>query len=129
MHCETVSTVVKAPREKTFDFLANVENLPKWATQFCRKLERSNGHYVVTSPEGPVLFDIHADAGTGVVDFLAGPSKDQMFTWPARVVGLPSGETLVLFTCLHEPQMSERVFRQQVESVRLELANVRAALE
>ncbi len=129
MHCETVSTLIKAPHEKTFRYLSSVENLPAWATEFCRRLESVNGRHYVESPQGRVRFDIRSDEQTGVVDFLAGPTDEQMMRWPARVVGLPTGDSLILFTCLHEPGVSEDVFRAQVESLEREMSNVRAMLE
>ena len=41
MRSETVTTVVEADRETVFSYLANIENLPKWATEFARELRRT----------------------------------------------------------------------------------------
>ena len=129
MHCETVSTIVKSPSERTFRYLSTVANLPDWATGFCRRLETVGGRHYVDTPDGRVLVAIASDEKTGVVDFLAGPEEGRMSRWPARVVELPGSESLVLFTCVHEPGLSDEAFRGQVESLKLEMQNVKAALE
>ena len=38
MRNATVTAVLPAPRDEVFDYLADVENLPEWATEFARQL-------------------------------------------------------------------------------------------
>lgn len=39
MNNRTKTVTFNAPKEKVFDYLSNIENLPKWATGFCRTLQ------------------------------------------------------------------------------------------
>ena len=43
MKSKTVTTVLSAPRERVFAYLADVENLPRWATEFARELKVVDG--------------------------------------------------------------------------------------
>lgn len=113
MNSQTHTLVLNAPREKVFNYLSNAENLPKWAVEFCQKVERRGGQWWVTTPDGPMLFRIDADAKTGVLDMSVGPTADQMQLAPARVVGLPDGSSLFLFTAIQYPGTSDEVFATQ----------------
>jgi len=129
MRIETVATIVKAPKEKAFRYLSDIGNLPRWATEFCRKLDEEGGKYYVNSPQGRVLFEIRSNRETGVIDFMGGPSETQLTTWPARVIDLSNGESAFLFTAIQEPPLSDGEFEGQLASLRREMENVRKALE
>jgi hypothetical protein len=107
-----------------FDYLADIENLPEWATEFARRLERDGDDYKVVNGLGELFFDVRADASTGVIDMFAGPSKDAMALFPARVVGLPDGSSAFTFTMFQAPGMPDELFESQHASLRRELAGV-----
>jgi hypothetical protein len=91
MRNETVTTVLPAPSSEVFAYLANIENLPEWATEFARRLIRDGDDYKVVNGLGEFYFAIEADRRTGVIDMFAGPSKQRMAVFPTRVVPLPEG--------------------------------------
>ena len=72
MESRTVTTVLGAPSERVFDYLAEVENLPKWATEFARELKFEGGKTKVVNGLGEFFFSIEADRRTGVIDMYAG---------------------------------------------------------
>ena len=39
----TVTAVLEAPKDDVFAYLARVENLPEWATDFARELKYEDG--------------------------------------------------------------------------------------
>ena len=126
MRSETVTIVLAARREAVFAYMANIENLPKWATEFARELKRENGDYKVVNNLGEFYFEIHADEDTGVIDMLAGPSKDELAVFPTRAVELPGGGTAYTFTMFQGPGMPDELFESQYESLRREFDNIRA---
>ena len=78
MNTSTHTLFVRASRERTFDFLSRIDNLPKWATAFCRKLSPiGDGRYKVITPQGEIFFHIDADPRTGVIDMYGGPTEEQ----------------------------------------------------
>ena len=113
MKSQTHAIVFDAPRAKAFEVISNIENLPKWAVVFCQGLERRGGRWWVKTRGGELMFRIDADAKTGVVDMSVGPSEDQMQLAPGRVVGLPDGRSLFLFTLIQYPGLTDEAFKAQ----------------
>jgi hypothetical protein len=124
MRTATVTTVLDAPKDAVFSYMADIENLPRWATEFARELRREGAAYKVVNGLGEFFFDIHADAGTGVIDMFAGPSEDRMAVFPTRVVALPDGRTAYTFTMFQGPDMPDDLFESQRESLRREFENI-----
>jgi hypothetical protein len=127
MRSATVTTVLDADRETVFEYLADVENLPKWATEFARELKREGEYYKFVNGLGEFFIAIDADPDTGVVDMYAGPDKEQMALFPTRVVGLPDRRTAYTFTMFQGPGMPDALFESQNESLQREFANIDAA--
>ena len=124
MRNATVTTVLPAPAEDVFGYLADIENLPKWATEFARRLERDGDDYKVVNGLGEFFFEIRADADTGVIDMYAGPEKDQMALFPTRVVALPDGRSAYSFTMFQAPGMPDELFDSQHASLKREFVNI-----
>jgi len=128
MRSETVTTILSSPRDEVFAYLADVRNLPSWASEFARELKHENGEYKVVNNLGEFHFEIRADESTGVIDMLSGPSKDELAVFPTRAVRLPDGRTAYSFTMFQGPDMPDELFESQYESLKREFENIRAAL-
>ncbi|MCI0622868.1 MAG: hypothetical protein L0387_14635 [Acidobacteria bacterium] len=132
MNTRTVTAILPAARAEVFGYLSQIENLPRWATEFCRELKVVNGkHKVVTcDPDAPELFiEIRSDRSAGVIDFLAGPAPDQLWTFPTRVVGLPDGQSIYIFTTVQMPGLPDEKFEQECQSLLREFENIRRRFE
>jgi hypothetical protein len=128
MRSETVTTVLQAPPEEAFAYLAAIENLPDWATEFARELKREGSDYKVVNGLGEFFFEIEADPERGVIDMFAGPTKDAMARFPTRVVPLPDGRSAYSFTMFQAPDMPDELFESQYESLKREFRNIEARL-
>ena len=128
MRTATVTTVVSAAQPAVFDYMAEIEHLPEWATEFAREMRRDGDDYKVVNGLGEFYFEIRADRESGVIDMFAGPTKDQMAIFPTRAVALPDGRTAYSFTMFQGPGMSDELFDAQHASLRRELANLERAL-
>jgi hypothetical protein len=124
MRHETVTTVLDAPPGEVFGYLADIENLPDWATEFARRLERDGEDYKVVNGLGEFFFEIHADAGSGVIDMYAGPTRDTMALFPTRVVALPDGRSAYSFTMFQGPDTPDELFESQHASLKREFTNI-----
>ncbi len=130
MKTSTHSLTLAAPKEKTFDFLARVENLPRWVTLFCRELKRDGaGRWKVMTPQGEILFRIASDRATGVIDMYGGPSEEAMAHWPTRVVALSDDTSIFIFTALQYPGVSDEAFAAQCAGLEAEFPHIRAEVE
>jgi hypothetical protein len=121
---ETVTITLPAARDEVFDYLADIENLPKWATEFARQLKREGDDYKVVNGLGEFYFEIRADSDSGVIDMFAGPKKDEMAVFPTRAVALDGGRTAYSFTMFQAPGMPDELFEAQHASLIREFENI-----
>jgi len=124
MRNATVTSVVPASRDDVFDFISEIENLPKWASEFARQLKHDQDGYKVINNLGELHFEIRADRDTGVIDMLAGPTREQMAIFPTRVLALPDGRTAYTFTMFQDPDMPDELFDSQHASLQREFENI-----
>lgn len=124
MRSETVTTVLPAPKGEVFAYLAEIENLPRWATEFARELKVENGRHKVVNGLGEFFFAMEADEATGVIDMRAGPTESEMALFPTRVVELPDGRSAFTFTMFQGPGSSDELFESQHASLVREFENI-----
>jgi Polyketide cyclase / dehydrase and lipid transport len=124
MKHHTVTTTFAAPPDEVFAYLADIEKLPEWATEFARELKLVDGRYKVVNGLGELFFEIRADRGSGVIDMLAGPSEDSLALFPTRVVPLADGGSAFMFTMFQAPGQPDEQFTGQYASLRRELGNL-----
>jgi hypothetical protein len=125
METRTVTAVLGAPKDQVFSYLAKIENLPKWATEFARELKYESGKAKVVNGLGEFYFEIEADPNTGVIDMYAGPTEDALALFPTRVVELPGARSAYTFTMFQAPGMPDELFASQHESLLREFENIR----
>jgi hypothetical protein len=128
MRSETVTAILSAPQRTVFDYLAEIEHLPEWATEFARELRRDGDDFKVVNRLGEFYFTIEADPASGVIDMYAGPSKSEMAVFPTRAITLPDGRTAFTFTMFQTPGMPDELFESQHASLERELANLERVL-
>lgn len=124
MNHHTVTAVFPAPKERVFSYLADVENLPRWATDFARELKLVDGEWKVVNGLGEFVFRIEADPETGVIDMLAGPAADELALFPTRVVPLGEDVSAFTFTMFQGPGLPDEIFEAQYRSLLREFDNL-----
>ena len=130
MKSSTHTLELPASKDKAFDFLSRVENLPRWATLFCRELKTDQaGHTKVVTPQGEIFFRIEADKKTGVIDMYGGPDAAHMAYWPARVVERPGDGSLFIFSAFQYPGMTDEDFARQCDGLQQEFPHILAATQ
>jgi uncharacterized protein YndB with AHSA1/START domain len=117
MNHHTVTATFQAPPEEVFAYLADIEKLPEWATEFARELRHVDGHYKVVNGLGELFFEIRADTDTGVIDMLAGPDRERLLCFPTRVVATPAGGSAFTFTMFQAPGQPDEHFESQHASL------------
>ncbi|MBI2498516.1 MAG: hypothetical protein HYV75_11570, partial [Opitutae bacterium] len=113
MHIHPLTVTVSAPRDPVFHFLADIENLPKWAGAWCGRLGLLRGRWWALTADGEQVLDMETSAGTGVIDLRAGPSPDRFRLTAIRVVALSPRRTLVSFLLVEGPDESDEAFARR----------------
>jgi hypothetical protein len=124
MRHHTVTATFATPRDEVFDYLADVESLPEWATEFARELRVVDGRHKIVNGLGEFFFEIRADAESGVIDMLAGPDEDALLCFPTRVVATPGGGSAFTFTMFQAPGQPDEQFEDQHASLLREFENL-----
>lgn len=120
MTIRTVHLLVPAPRGTVFNFLADIENLPRWATEFCERVDLVRGRWQALTSRGELLVAAEADGITGVINLRIGPALEQMGTFPIRVLAQPGG-TLAMFTFIQPRGLSDEDYERQYASLLVEM--------
>jgi hypothetical protein len=125
MQTRTVTAILDASKDRVFRYLSQVENLPRWATEFARELRYEDGKAKVVNGLGEFFFSIDADPRTGVIDMYTGPTEEELSLFPTRVVELPGGRSAYSFTMFQTPGMPDELFDSQYQALLREFDNIR----
>ena len=128
MRSDTQTITIDARPADVVAFLADGENLPRWAIGFARSVRRDGDRWIVTTGEGEVPTAIDADEAAGTVDYRMAPAPGIEATAFARVVPNADGAEVV-FTQFQQPNVPEEAFEQLVNAVGHELVALKAVLE
>ncbi len=129
MNHRSVTRHIAAPAEAVVQYLADPENLPAWATEFCQSVRKEGPHTIVDTRSGPLHLVIRSDSDLGVVDFFVGPTPQQLGVLPTRIVALPAGGSLVSFLLLQAPDVDDASFADQAQGLEIEVQQLKSLLE
>jgi hypothetical protein len=121
MRSDTQTATIPVSYEAAFAFLANPENLPRWAVGFARAIRRDGENWLVTTNQGEIPIRYVVDADRGLIDYHLAPAPGEEAVAYSRLV--PNGDGVeYVFTQFQAPGMPDAVFAGQVEALVEELA-------
>ena len=121
MCADTQTITLPVSAEEAFAFLAEPENLPRWAVGFARGIRRGGDAWIVQTAQGQMPLRVVADAAQGTIDFHMGVAPGLEAVAYSRVVPNDSGAEYV-FTQFQLPGMADEVFAAQRAALAEELA-------
>jgi hypothetical protein len=121
MRADTQAITIPASFEEVFGFLAEPENLPKWAVGFARGIRREGEDWIVQTAHGDVTVRVVADAARGTIDFHMSVAPGVEAVAYSRLVRNGTGAEYV-FTQFQVPGMSDNAFNGQRKALAEELA-------
>ena len=125
MNTVTEKAHIALPKAEVFDFLANVENLPLWATAFCESGRWEGDHYKVGTRQGDMLVRIESDSRTGVVDrWTRLDGEEDWQVLPLQIFDEKGGHSSICATCFQSPDQPDEQVVRQCREVRIDLANL-----
>lgn len=124
----TLSVTIRRTSAQVYDFVAEPQNLPKWATAFCLSIQRIGDGWTALTPAGPMGLRFVARNKLGVLDHWVAAEPGFEVYVPMRVV--PHGEgSEVLFTLFKLPEMSDAKFAEDAAMVEKDLQSLKKVLE
>jgi hypothetical protein len=121
MRTDTQTVTVAVGCEELFAFLAEPENLPRWAVGFARGIRRDGEAWIVQTAQGEMPVRYAVDAARGTIDFCMTVAPGTEAVAYSRVV--PNGQdSEYIFTQFQHPGMSDEVFAAQRMTLAEELA-------
>jgi len=124
----TVSVAINCDPATVYEFVSNPENLPKWAKMFCRSIKKSNGGWIVETPQGPVNVRFSKRNDFGVLDHYVSSAPGVEVFVPMRVVANGSGSE-VIFTLFQPAGMSDEKFAEDIGWVKQDLHHLKSIME
>ena len=121
MHADTQTTTLPVSAEDAFAFLAQPENLPRWAVGFARGIRREGDEWILQTAQGEMPVRVCADATRGTIDFHMRVARGLETIAYSRVVPNDSGAEYV-FTQFQLPGMPDEIFAAQRAALAEELA-------
>ena len=121
MHADTQTITVPVSAEEAFAFLAEPENLPRWAVGFARGIRREGEAWIVKTAQGEAPVRVVAEAAQGTIDFHMEVASGLEAVAYSRVVPNDTGAEYV-FTQFQLPGMADEVFATQRAALAEELA-------
>jgi hypothetical protein len=128
MRADTKTISIDADPIKVGRFLADPQNLPRWAVGFAKAVRREDCRWHVKTAAGEMGIRISADEKSGVVDFWMSPAPGVEALAASRVIPRGPGSEYT-FTQFQGPGMTDEAFRQSVKALEHELTVLKALLE
>ncbi|MFC4766349.1 SRPBCC family protein [Effusibacillus consociatus] len=125
---KTLGVSIECPPEKVYEFISDPENLPKWATAFCKSVTKSDGEWIVETPDGPMKIRFVERNKFGALDHYVSPMPGQEILNPMRVIPNGSGSE-VIFTLFQLPGMSDDKYLEDAGLVERDLRTLKNVLE
>jgi len=129
MNSHTQTQVFSASKQTLFRFLADIQNLPKWATAFALEVKVVDGKHKVVTPEGEIFFQIDSDINTGIIDMHCGAEENQLAYFPSRVINLPDGMSAYHITNFQWPGVTDEMFVAENNELAEEFENIKLHVE
>ena len=128
MKSQTLTISINCDHKKVYEFVSNMENMPRWAKTFCRSIKKSDGEWVIETSQGPMGIRIAPKNDFGILDHTVIPAPGVEVFVPMRVVPNGSGSE-VIFTLFQQAGMSDENFAKDQGMIEQDLATLKQIME
>ena len=113
-----------------YEFVSNLENLPKWASKAFQSIKHVEGEWIAETPQGSAKVSLTNRNDFGVLDHHVSLSSLGVEVYvPMRVVQNGINGSEVIFTLFYTTHMSEEQFAQDMRMVEQDLKNLKSIIE
>lgn len=124
----TLQVSISRPPVEVYDFVADPENLPKWARGLCRSIRRSEAGWIVGTAQGEINIRFAEKNSLGVLDHYVTSAPGLEIYMPMRVVANGAGSEIIFTLFLH-PGVSADNFAEDIGLVERDLETLKHVLE
>jgi hypothetical protein len=124
----TISISINRDPKTVYEFVSNLENLPRWANMAFRSIKQLNGEWIVETPQGPANVSLTERNRFGVLDHFVKTSAGIEVLVPMRVVQNDEGSE-VIFTLFQTADMSDERFAEDIRMVYQDLNHLKNIIE
>jgi hypothetical protein len=128
MRSWTINTSIQSDPRTVYEFVSNLENLPRWAGMAFRSIKRLNGEWIAETPQGTVKVSLIERNEFGVLDHYVKTSAGIEIFVPMRVVKNGDGSE-VMFTLFQTLGMSDESFAEDAKLVEHDLNSLKNTME
>lgn len=125
---KTMSTSIKSDPKTVYDFVSNLENLPRWASSTFPSIKEVNGEWVVETPNGRNKVMITEKNNFGILDHHVKLTSGVEVYVPMRVVKNGDGSE-VLLTVFQAPEMTDDGYAKDIQTVEKDLNHLKTLIE
>lgn len=119
-----LSVSIKRDPRTVYEFILNLENLPKWAGQAFQSIKKQNGEWIVETPQGAAKVRITERNEFGILDHYVRTSSGVEVFVPMRVVQNGDGSE-VIFTLFQTEDMSDQNYAKDIAMVERDLQKLK----
>ena len=125
---KTMSTSIKSDPKTVYDFVSNLENLPRWASSTFPSIKELNGEWVVDTPNGRNKVIITEKNNFGILDHHVKLTSGVEVYVPMRVLKNGDGSE-VLLTVFQAPEMTDDGYAKDIQTVEKDLNHLKTLIE
>jgi hypothetical protein len=129
MHTRVLTLTIAASRAQTFNFLADIENLPAWTGGFCEWIELHREGWWAYTAAGELAVDAKADDISGEVDLRLRHVSGWTLVIPVRVRSDGDQGAIVSIACTQPSGFDDNGYEQLFESLIAGLRQVAARFQ
>ena len=119
---------IKSDPKKVYDFVSNLENLPRWASSTFPSIKEVDGEWVIDTPNGQNKVMLTERNNFGILDHYVKLTSGIEVYVPMRVVKNGDGSEVML-TVFQTPEMTEEGYAKDMQTVEKDLNHLKTIIE
>jgi hypothetical protein len=125
---KTINISIKSDPKTVYEFISNLENLPKWAPSTFPSIKEVNGEWLVDTPHGQNKVMLTEKNNFGILDHSVKLVSGVEVYVPMRVLKNGTGSE-VLLTIFQTSEMTDEAFIQDIKMVERDLNHLKTIIE
>ena len=128
MKSRTMNTSINSNPQIVYDFVSNLKNLPRWASNTFPSIKEVNGEWVVDTSQGQNKVMLAERNNFGILDHYVKLTSGVEVYVPMRVVKNGDGSEIML-TVFQTPEMTDERYAEDIKTVEKDLNHLKTIIE